>query len=275
MKNNVNMKKVISIALMVLLLIGTTTVHAANDYFKTTVKADHTQAKVDDIVVITIGLKDINIESGEKGIGAYTANIKFDPAVFEYVSTSGSTGWEAPLYEEGGITGNTTNAKVVQTPQDIGVITLKVKKDAKIGETTVELTNFSGSNGLNDIDAANEAVKITIVTSNNNNGGNSGNNNGGNSGNTNNGNGNNGSTTNNGNSNGSNNGNPTNNNSNNNNANTNIPNTSTPATDTSVKQGKLPQTGTTDVIIFTILGSASLLAITFFTRMIILNRKMK
>lgn len=271
MKNNVTMKKVISIALTVLLLIGTTTVHAANDYFKTTLKVDHAQAKADDIVVITIGLKDINIESGEKGIGAYTANIKFDPAVFEYVSTSSTAGWEAPLYEEGGITGNTTNAKVVQTPQDIGVITLKVKKDAKIGETAVELTNFSGSNGLNDIDAANEAVKITIVTSNNNNGGNSGNNNGGNSGNTNNGNGNNDSTTNNGNSNG----NPSNSNSNNNNANTNIPNTSKPATDTSVKQGTLPQTGTTDIIIFTILGSASLLAITFFTRMIILNRKMK
>lgn len=277
MKSNVKMKKVMSMVLIVLVVLCTTTVHAANDSFKTTLRADHVQAKGDDIVMITIGLKDINIESGDKGIGAYTANIKFDPSVFEYASSNGMNGWEAPFYQDGAITANTQNAEVVGTPQDIGTITLKVKKDAKLGESTVELSNFSGSNGLTDVDTTNEAIKITIVGSNNNNGSNNGGNNGGTSGSNNGNNGtgsgtiNNGTTTNNG----SNKGNSSNNSSTNNNANTNIPTTSKTTTDTSIKQGALPQTGTGDVIIFTILGSASLLAITFFTRMVILNRKMK
>lgn len=273
MKSNV--KKIVSIVVMMLVLLCMTSVHAApNDRFETTLRTDHTQAKGEDTVTITIGLKDIAVEGGDKGIGAYTAMLEFDTSVFEYVSADGVGEWKDPLYEGGAFTSNTKKGEVVKTNQDIVAITLKVKKDAKVGETQIELTNFSGSNGKDEVEAQDKAIKMTIVANSGNNGGDSGNsgsnggNNDGNGGN-NAGNGNNGGSNNAGN-NGS-----TNNGSNNNQG--NIPNTSnnTGTTDNSIKKEKLPQTGTTDVIVFTAIGVAGILAVTFCIRAVILNRNMK
>lgn len=254
MKNKVESKKVISILLIaLLLLLFTTKVYAANDSFNTTLQASSTQAKREENITITIGLKDIAIESGEKGIGAYTANIKFDSSVFEYVSTNATDNWEAPFYQNGLITGNTKSGEVVKTAQNIGTITFKVKKDAKLGDTTIELNNFAGSTAATDVSASNKTIKVTIAD----NGGNS--NNEGNNNNTNNGN------------------NNSSNNNNNINANktTNTSNKTSKGDNTTVKQSTLPKTGTTDTIIFAVIGMSALIAATFFIKMIVLNRKMK
>ena len=162
MKSNVLIKKIISVILILIILL-TTKVYATNDSFGTTLKINSTETKREDSVTITIGLKDINIESGEKGIGAYTARIKFDSDVFEYDSTNGTNKWEAPFYQNGLIVGNTKDGEVAKTIQDIGTITLKVKKDAKLGETTIELADFSGSTVENDVLASNISIKLTVI----------------------------------------------------------------------------------------------------------------
>ncbi len=133
MKSKVKSKKMISLVLiMMMFLLFTTTVCAATNSFNTSLQVNDTQVRRGSNVTVTIGLKNISIESGEKGIGAYTANIKFDSSVLEYVSSNGTDKWEAPLYEDGAITGNTKDAKVVNTQGSIGTITFKVKDDAKI-----------------------------------------------------------------------------------------------------------------------------------------------
>lgn len=169
------MKKTISIILMIILVICTTKVYAANDSFNTTLTINNSQAKRGDTIVVTIGLKDIAIKSGEKGIGAYTAEIQFDSSVLEYVSTNGTDKWEAPLYQDGLITSNTKSAEVVTTTQNIATITFKVKQNSKLGETSISLKNFSGSTAGPDVLASiNGSAKLTIVD---NNGSNKGSNN--------------------------------------------------------------------------------------------------
>lgn len=172
MENISKIKEIVGIVLIVL-LIFTTKVYAANDSFKTTIATTNTQVKRGDTVTITIGLKDIAIESGEKGIGGYTANIKFNSSVLEYVSTNGTDKWEAPFYQNGLITGNTRDGEVVKTTQSIGTITFRVKKDAQIGETDIRLTNFSGTTAENDVDTDDQNIKITIIGDNSNNNNNS------------------------------------------------------------------------------------------------------
>lgn len=161
------MKKVISILLMILFVMVTANVQAASDSFHTTLTINNSQAKRGDTITVTIGLKDIAIESGEKGIGAYTAEIQFDSSVLEYVSVNGTDKWEAPLYQDGFITSNTKDAKVVTTTQSIATITFKVKENAKLGETSIALRNFSGSAARLDILASsNGATKLTIIDNN-------------------------------------------------------------------------------------------------------------
>ena len=163
MKNSIKSKKAISIILTLIMLLFTTNVYAANDSFKTALSVNNSSVKRGENVTITISLNDISIESGEKGIGAYTASLEFNSSVFEYVKTEGTDKWEAPVYQEKRIVGNTVDGEVVNTNQSIGTITLKVKKDATLGETTVKLTNFSGSNAETDISSEDATVKITIV----------------------------------------------------------------------------------------------------------------
>ena len=79
-------KKIVSI-LVIACLIITTKVYAVNDSFETTLKVNNSQVKAEESITITMGLNNIAIESGEKGIGGYTGRIKFDASVLEYVST--------------------------------------------------------------------------------------------------------------------------------------------------------------------------------------------
>lgn len=214
-------KKIIGIVLILLLTLTTKVCAANTDSFKTTINTANTQVKRGDTVTVTLGLKDIAIESGEKGIGAYTANVNFDSSVLEYVKTDSTDTWEAPFYQEKSITGNTKNGEVVKNNGNIGTITFKVKENAKLGETTISLDNFSGSTVKTDVVTENVSLKITVVDSNN--GNNSGNNN-------------------------SNNGSNNNNNSNSN------------KEDNTAADGKLPQTGKTNIGVYLTIGACALIA---------------
>ena len=105
MKNSIKSKKTISIILTVILLLFTTKVYAANDSFKTALSVNNSTVKRGENVIVTILLNNISIESGEKGIGAYTSKLDFDSSVLEYVETKGTDKWEAPFYQEKQITG--------------------------------------------------------------------------------------------------------------------------------------------------------------------------
>ncbi len=258
MKNNIRSKKIIGIILIAILAF-TTNVYAASDSFKTTLSSNKSQAKRGENITITIGLKDIAIESGEKGIGAYTANINFDSSVLEYVSTSATGSWEAPFYQGGSIIGNTNNGEVVKTAQSVGTVTFKVKSNAKLGETTIKLTNFTGSTVASDVITADNSIKITITDSSA-----AGNNN------------------NNSNNNGSSNGENQNNNENVNgdskeptNTNTQSEKNNNSNNSEDVKQGTLPQTGHTNILIYTSIALCALVAIDILLRIKILNKKIR
>lgn len=246
MKKILKSKKIIGIMLMALLVFTTSVYAVNNDSFKTTITTANKEVKRGDTVIVTIGLKDISIESGEKGIGAYTAKVDFDSDVLEYVKTDGTDKWEAPFYQNGLITGNTKDGEVVNSTQSIGTITFKVKSDAKLGEETISLINFSGSTAVTDVDAPNASVKITVIDdsngngSDNPNGGNDNPNGGNNSGS-------------NGSSNGSNGGSSSNNDSN--------------KVDNTIKQDKLPKTGEEDLVVYTVIGAGAILATIFFVKM--------
>ena len=283
MKNIIRRINVISIILITILALSTQ-VNAANDSYKTTLSANHSQVHRGEDVTITIGLSNIAIESGEKGIGAYTANIEFDSSIFEYSKTEGTEVWEEPFYQDKMIIAATKDCKVVNTAQDIGTITLKVKENAKLGETTIKLTNFSGSNAVSDIPTSDTSVKVTILDKDssgednenpdneNGNGGseNNGNQNGGNGGSENNGsqNGGNGSNSNqnNGNSGNQNNGNGSSNNGS---------QSGNSSNNANVKDGVIPQTGDIQIEVYALISVFMLVAISLLIRIKMIDKKIK
>lgn len=254
MKRNIRSKKIVTILLIAFLMLTATNVYAANDSFETTISASNTQLKREATVTITIGLDKINITSGEKGIGGYTGNIKFDPNVLEYVSATGTEKWDKPFYQDGAITAAVSDGEVVKTTQSIGSITFKVKKDAKLGDTTIELENFSGSIGEvkvgeeSDIPTGNKSIKLTVID-NSNGSGNSGNN-GGSS-------------------------NTGNNKPNDNNSNKDDKLNVIDTSKENIKDGKLPQTGSNDLILFVAIVGCIVLSIVLYSRFRLIDSKIK
>lgn len=264
MKKDIVSKKIVTILLIAFLVI-TTNVYAANDSFETTLTVNNTQVKAEDTVIITIGLSKISIESGEKGIGGYTGSIKFDSSVLEYVSTNGTDKWDAPFYENGLITAVTKYGDVVSTTQSIGTITFKVKKDAKVGDTTISLENFSGTTAGPDVATGNKSVKLTIVgDSNNNHDDNNGENN--NTGNNNTGSSNNDSSK------------PNNNNVNKGQNTLGNKDNVLNVVDThkeNIKKGVLPRAGSANIILFTSIGIGILLTVVLYIKVKVIDRKIK
>lgn len=166
MKRNIKDRKIISIILIAIVLLCmsafTINVNAANDVLKTSLVSSSSQVKRGDNITVTIKLSTISIESGEKGIGAYTAKLDFDSSRLEYVSAKGTDKWETPFYKDTLIVGNTNDGTVVSSPQNVGSITFKIKENAEAGNTTIKLTNFYGSTAETDVLAENSSVNITI-----------------------------------------------------------------------------------------------------------------
>ncbi len=265
MKNRTRGKSIICILIISIVFLLTTKVNAQNDSFQTSLSVNNTQAKAGESIIVTLALSNIAIESGEKGIGAYTAYIDFDSSILEYVDTDGTDEWEAPFYQNGYIVGNTGNGEVVKTAQSIGTITFKVKENAKLGETTIKLTKFSGSTAATEVATEDSAIRITIVGKEEENGSQGGNGtqaggqsqggSGAQSGNTNQG--------------GSGNvgGNPTSQNGGTTNSG------SSSYTDNTNKPGTLPQTGKSNIAIFLTISILVLLAIGLVLKIRLLNKK--
>lgn len=143
-------KKILIILLIMTVIIAMfTTVKAAEgDSYKITLAPTAGTAKQGETVTIKIKASDIKIQSGEKGIGAYQGTLAYDTEVFESASMTASANWDTPMLNEGGFTSVRGDGECTSEAQDIGVITLKVKSNAKVVTGKVEITDFSASNGV-------------------------------------------------------------------------------------------------------------------------------
>lgn len=283
MKEIIKNKKIVGIILIMIALfvanILNPNVYAANDSFKTSLSVDNFQVKRGDTFTVTISLSDILIESGEKGIGAYTAKLDFDSSCLEYVSTDGTDKWEAPFYQDKLIIGTTNDGLVVNTSQSIGSITFKVKEDAKLGETTIKLINFYGSTAENDVYADDSSINVTIMDKqgvdenqgdssdqNENQGGSSNpnENQGGNS---------NGNSSENGNGNG--NGNGSTGFNGNQGGNSGINGSGSTNTNKEGSKGTLPKTGESNIVIYSLISVFTLILLVYGIKMKLLNKRIK
>ncbi len=155
-------KKLIRIGIMLMiscLFIGSVW---AVETFQIGVKSDKTQYNQGEKVTIEISLENLNLTTEEQGISAYSAKIEYDADIFENATFSGTNQWEGSM-QNGAITGATKDGKVVSQEQTIATVTLMVKEDAKLGSTTISVSNFVGSNETNEISGSDGEVTINIV----------------------------------------------------------------------------------------------------------------
>ena len=216
---------------------------AATDSYSMTLIPDKQTIKAGDTISIAVKISNINIQTGEKGIGAYEATLVYDSNVFSSVQFAAASNWDSPTYNisNGKFASVRSDATCSNESQNVAIIKLTVKDSVSAQNTTISLKNISCSNGESTISTKDISTTLNISSSSSSNNSNNSNNTNNNNNPSNNNNSNNSNTTNN----------SSNNNSSNNNKNQN--NSVVKPNNSTTNNSKLPQTGEYDFIIFTII----------------------
>ena len=162
------MKKVISLILFSIILIGSAVVYAANtnDSYEVNLKYSLSSIKPGDIVTLQIVIENLNLEgeNGEvAGVAAVKGTLSFDESIFELDKFEG-TNWE--LTSNGKtFLANSKDGNTITEATEIGKVTLKVKEQARLGNAVVSILNIEGSVGslnLTDMDGKNKPLTLVI-----------------------------------------------------------------------------------------------------------------
>lgn len=154
-------KKCILILMIIFLFISCISVKAnEGDTYKISLDSSNSILKQGDTITITLKVSDINIQSGEKGIGAYEGKLVYDDEIFELVKMQGNDNWETPIENENNFISVRSDGICTDKDQDLATIVLKVKEKAKGTNTTIEVSDFEISNAETNIPTDN--IKLTV-----------------------------------------------------------------------------------------------------------------
>lgn len=162
-------KRSIMLIIIALILSISFSVNAATgDSYKISLSANKTTLKEEETLTLTMKASDIKIQSGEKGIGSYEGTLVYDESIFEEVKMKGNSNWDATVLNQGKFTSVRSDALCTSEDQEIAVITLKVKKGAKTGQTKIQIKDFEASNGLTNVTNNGTEIEIKIEKTDNN-----------------------------------------------------------------------------------------------------------
>ena len=135
--------------------------YAADESFELQLKVSSTTLNPGDSFSVDVIIDNLNITSGDQGIGAYQAKIIYDTNILELVNVTAATGWEV-LENEENMVANTSNAEVVTERTHTATINFKVLDNVTLGDTTISLESVQGSSGTTTIDGTGISEVVSI-----------------------------------------------------------------------------------------------------------------
>ena len=142
---------ILSILCIILTLFSTNSFAEEGESFDLELEASSITLNPGDTFSVDIIIDNIDVTSGDQGIGAYQAKIIYDENVLELVNVTAAFGWEV-LENEGNMVANTSTGEVVQERTTTATINFRVRDDAEIGNTVISLESIQGSTGYTTID---------------------------------------------------------------------------------------------------------------------------
>lgn len=156
-------KRIIILLIVVSILSMSFCVKATTgDKYDIALTADSTTLKAGDTVTLSLKVDNINIQSGEKGIGAYEGTIIYDSNIFEGIKMNSNEDWDTPTLNEGRFTSVRSDGLCTSQTQEIASITLKVKDNATSVNTKIQIKDFEASNGEENISTENKEITLKI-----------------------------------------------------------------------------------------------------------------
>ena len=143
------------------MLVCSTNVSNAADNAKIGLTADKTEAVAGDTVKITVKVKDIT--GITDGIIGLQGNLVYDNTIFESVTFANLNNWDKPDYNETNGSFLTSKGDFVKNDEDVFIISLKLKSDAKLGDTKVQLKDIQVADLDKEYTSTGAEITIKVV----------------------------------------------------------------------------------------------------------------
>ncbi len=154
------MKKLKSILIMSAIMIWITGIsYGATNSYQVEMKPEKKDYLVGETIKVPVKVKNIDME---EGIVAYSTLLFYDEDILEKPEIKEAKNWGKPNVLEHWIQGTTLSMQPIKDDQEIVTLTFKIKKEAKLGQTTISLTKFEASDGENTIVNDGSTLEINI-----------------------------------------------------------------------------------------------------------------
>ena len=157
-------KLCITILIMITILFTANTVFAASVQTEITTTKQEVQAEKEEVV--TLNLKLNNFQKIEDGLYAYKGQIQYNKDVFYELDTKNfkvKNNWTSLQYNKENNEFVVIKKSGVTDPEEFLQIDLKVKNNAKAGNSNIVIKNQTTSEGKEDIEINNLDINIKVI----------------------------------------------------------------------------------------------------------------
>lgn len=164
------MKRKIGILIFIIIMILGISNYSQASSFNLDISADKTEIEAGEETEINVKLT--NIDMGEKGINVVEGTLEYDKDFIENIQLEGINEWKK-IYntEDGKLKGKFLFDKMnegIKEEESIGTIKVKIKEDAKQGETQIKIKDIKSNDGENLVDTEDKVITLKISNTNQN-----------------------------------------------------------------------------------------------------------
>ena len=162
------MKRKMGVLIFVIVMIVGISNYSQESSFNLDISADKTEIEAGEETEINVKLT--NIDMGEKGINVVEGTLEYDKDFIENIQLEGINEWKK-IYndEDGKLKGKFLLDKMsegIKEEESIGTIKLKIKEDAKQGETQIKIKDIKSNDGENLVDTEDKVITLKISNTN-------------------------------------------------------------------------------------------------------------
>ena len=162
------MKRKMGVLIFVIVMIVGISNYSQASSFNLDISADKTEIEAGEETEINVKLT--NIDMGEKGINVVEGTLEYDKDFIENIQLEGINEWKK-IYndEDGKLKGKFLLDKMsegIKEEESIGTIKLKIKEDAKQGETQIKIKDIKSNDGENLVDTEDKVITLKISNTN-------------------------------------------------------------------------------------------------------------
>ena len=154
------MKRKIGVLIFIIVMIIGIANYSQASSFNLDISADKTEIEAGEEIEINVKLT--NIDMGEKGINIVEGTLEYDKDFIESIQLEGINEWKKVYNSEKGKFVFDKMSEGIKEEESISSIKIKIKENAKQGETQIKIKDIKSNDGENLVGTGDKVITLKI-----------------------------------------------------------------------------------------------------------------